>query len=252
MVSERKNKVLPKVLSKQAFDDTTECYCGKNLFRFHNTSKNIHIGKCAYIKEEYDTKTKKWVLSKKQPCSLFICYNSTRPVFAQIENKKTINVYQDKNTLEDHLRRLFDFLMVTDRTSIIQEIDLIVKYNLRRQPRKTFYFPTTTLFMKVSHLESYEDYRKRIFSRKIIDYEPKEKVVKNELAPERISVFDEIELSDSESEESELSEEEISDTEIESELSELSEEEIEAEIEEIEEVFDTVDEEIGDDFDYEE
>lgn len=44
-----------RFLTKFAFDDLTECECGKKLFRYHNTSTNVFYAKCS----NYDTKSKK-------------------------------------------------------------------------------------------------------------------------------------------------------------------------------------------------
>ena len=59
--------------SKLDFFELEECKCNKPLFRFHDTSKNTYIAKCAYTTIEYDLKLKSWVTSKKQPCD-FIGY----------------------------------------------------------------------------------------------------------------------------------------------------------------------------------
>ena len=65
---------------------------------------------------------------------------------------------------------IFQYLFVSNHSSTIQEIDLIVKYNLKRETRKIFYYPSIG-HLRVSHRETYEDYRDRIFSKKIIDLE---------------------------------------------------------------------------------
>ena len=158
-----------KVIDKDEFFETSECDCGKPLFKFHNTSKNMYVMKCAYTKYELDIKTRKWVLSKKQPCKIYNVYHDTPPTFIKNEIIEKDNVIL-KVDFEKRLRQLFDFLFVTNRTSIIQEIDLIVKNNLKREPRKIFYYPSIGN-LRVSHREPLEDYRNRIFSEKIINYE---------------------------------------------------------------------------------
>ena len=59
---------MAKLLTKNDFNDLYECNCGKNLFKYTDESKNISYAKCNYVKEEYDIKNKKWIISKKQPC----------------------------------------------------------------------------------------------------------------------------------------------------------------------------------------
>ena len=36
--------------------------------------------------QELDLKTKKWTLSKKQPCTLNCVYHAERPIFKKVEN----------------------------------------------------------------------------------------------------------------------------------------------------------------------
>jgi hypothetical protein len=165
------------ILTKNDFDELCECDCGKPFIRYHNSSKNIFYAKCANVEEEYDFKTKKWIICKKQPCDNNFSYHGSRPIFKEIEhviNKK----YTKPENIEERLRILFKFLFVSKLSSTLQEIDLIVKNKLNREPRKTFYYPTTDLFMKVSHLESYEEYHDRIFSKKIILNYPAQEPVK--------------------------------------------------------------------------
>ena len=183
-------------LTKNDFDDLEECECGKPFFKYSNSSKNIFYAKCANFDKEYDFKTKRWIPCKKKPCDNNFVYHGDRPVFIQkdkennkgplyqpphrynfetnkwelsnnvlTEIKNEINTF---NNVEQRLRLLFKFLLVSRLSSTLQEIDLIVKNKLDREPRKTFYYPTTDLFMRVSHLESYEDYYERIFSKKIV------------------------------------------------------------------------------------
>jgi len=171
-------KLKPQNLTKNEFDSITECDCGKPVFRYHNTSKNVFIIKCPNTRYEYDLKSRKWVISKRQPCDLYAVYNGSRPQLAEIKNK-IITPYIEKCDIEKRLRLMFDFLLVSKWSSTIQEIDLIVKNKLHREPRKVFYYPSIG-HLRVSHRESYTDYRDRIFSEKIVDRsEPVVKQIKN-------------------------------------------------------------------------
>ena len=164
-------KKQPQILTKYAFCNIEECHCGKPVFKYHNTSKNVYILKCAYVKYDYDIKTKKWPLSKKQPCALYCIYHAERPVlFKKIENT-IIKITKFKEfTLEKRLRTLFSFLHVSNRTSTIQEVDLLVVNNLKREPRKIYYYPSIG-HLRISHRETFKDYETRIFSEEIIDLE---------------------------------------------------------------------------------
>ena len=161
----------PVVLTFQQYDDLETCKCGKLFFKYHDTSKNHYVSKCSNVKEEFNIKTRKWTLSKKQPCGELYVYYGPRPVFAEIlkvENTKPV-VLHNGNTLENRLRDLFRFLFVSNRTSTLDEINLIVKTEPNREPRKIFYSPTTSLWMKEISRETFEDYQTRIFSKKIIE-----------------------------------------------------------------------------------
>jgi len=163
----------PTPLTKKAFFEITECKCGKYPFKYHNTSKNEFILKCNTTKEEFDMKTKKWVKSKKQPCDMWYAYYGERPIFKEINNvllkkAKTVSVNKDK-ILEEKLRLLFQFVFVSNHTSTLDEINILVKNSLKREPRITFYYPSIGHFMRISHYEPLEEYRDRIFSQKIVD-----------------------------------------------------------------------------------
>jgi hypothetical protein len=54
---------MSKVLTKKQFNELYECDCGKPLFKFTDTSRNISYARCSYTKEEYDIKKKAWVTS---------------------------------------------------------------------------------------------------------------------------------------------------------------------------------------------
>jgi len=161
----------PTVLTSQQYNDLETCKCGKLFFKYHDTSENHYVSKCSNVKEEFNLKTKKWILSKKQPCGELYVYYGQRPVFKEICKVKNIIpvIRQECNTLENRLRRLFSFLFVSNRTSTLDEINLIVKNELNREPRKIFYSPTTTVWMKEISRETFEDYQTRIFSKKIVE-----------------------------------------------------------------------------------
>jgi hypothetical protein len=161
----------PKVLTRNDFFSIEECDCGKHPFRYHNTSKNEFVLKCSITKDEYDIKLKKWVVNKKQPCDLFCIYYAERPVFQQINTilKKACVVKVDKDVaLEEKLRLLFRFVFVSNHTSTLDEINILVKNNLKRESRKVYYYPSIG-HMRISHYETLQDYHNRIFSKKIVD-----------------------------------------------------------------------------------
>lgn len=172
-----KTKTKSAFITKEKYDSIDQCECGGPVFKFHDTSKNVFIAKCGYFSKimEIDKKTKKitWVNSKKPACDWVCKYNGERPVFKEINN--SLNTFIEKNVkdphkqLEEKLKLLFRFLHVSNHTSTLDEINLLVKNNLYREPRKTFYYPSIGLFMRVSHYEPFDEYEKRIFSKKIID-----------------------------------------------------------------------------------
>ena len=164
-----KENIRPKVITKNAFNEIEDCECGKPVFKYQDITKNQFVMKCPNTKYELDIKTRKWILSKKQPCKLYNIYQGERPVFSEIKNK-VITPYVEKLDLEKRLRFLFDYLLISNHSSTIQEIDLLVINKLKREPRKCFYYPSIGN-LRVSHYESFEDYRDRIFSEKIIDKE---------------------------------------------------------------------------------
>ena len=181
----------PTVLTSQQYDDLETCKCGKLFFKYHDTSKNHYVSKCSNVKEEFNIKTRKWTLSKKQPCGELYVYYGQRPVFAEIlkvENTKPVVLHNGKS-LENRLRDLFRFLFVSNRTSTLDEINLIVRLELNREPRKIFYSPTTTVWMKEISRETFEDYQTRIFSKKIIEVIPVYKIIKPIITPNIINII---------------------------------------------------------------
>jgi hypothetical protein len=252
----------PVPLTKKDFFEIEECKCGKTPFRYHNTSKNEFIVKCNTHPEEYDLKSRKWTKCKRQPCDLLCAYYGERPIFEQI--KKTLirraNAQPDYNkVLEEKLRLLFQFVTISNHTSTLDEINILVKNNLKKEPRKTYYSPTTSYFMPVVGYETLEDYRDRIFSEKIINRTTCEEVIDHEpvvfvkspylerknvrrKAPKVLKPVKPIKsnnnfivVSDDESECSEINEQSDNETETSRDLSDY--EDIEELAEEIEEVY---------------
>jgi hypothetical protein len=162
-----------KNYTQSSFLEIDECFCGKKAFKYNDTSRNIFIAKCSMYSHDFDLKSKKWSKSKKQPCGFFCIYHGPRPVFKEIVNIiKTVSVEKQvspNEALEERLKLFFKFLFVSNHTSTLDEINLLVQNNLKRKPRIIYYYPTTTSFMKESHRESFIDYQTRIFSEKIID-----------------------------------------------------------------------------------
>ena len=164
-------------ISQQEWVDLDECECGGPLFKFHDTSVNIFVVKCGHVKEtlEFETRTKKklWFISKKQPCGFMCISSSEKPDYSYFKKqevvKEIITSESVNKKLELVLRDLFKYYFLNKRETIIQEINLIVKYKLFRKPRITYYLPTTELLLRESHKESIEDYRVRIFSIPIVD-----------------------------------------------------------------------------------
>ena len=164
----------PIPLTKKDFFEIEECKCGKSPFKYHNTSKNEFIAKCNAPTEEYDIKLKKWGLCKKQPCDFFYAYYGERPIFEEIKLKlikRADTLLSPDKVLAEKLKLLFQFLMVSEHSSTLDEINILVKNNLKREPRLVYYSPTTDHFMPIVGYESFDDYRERIFSKKIIDRE---------------------------------------------------------------------------------
>lgn len=250
------NRPRPRPLTAKDFFQLEQCQCGKSLFRYHNTSKNEYIAKCSIPKEEYDIKTRKWVATKKQPCNTLYAYYGERPIFEEIKNvlirrARTVAPCKDK-ILEEKLRLLFRFATVSNHSSTLDEINILVRRSLKKEPRKAS--------------EPLEDYRKRVFSEKIIDLSNQEEPpevfkpvvyvshpvlernkkikAKRPVKQKKISSF--IVVSDDENEATENGEESDPDSDSERELSDYDDTEIE-ETEEVQEE----QEEFDDDYDEE-
>jgi len=158
-----------KILDKNTFSEIEKCTCGKDVFKYHNTSRNVFVAKCSNYTHEFG-RDLKWTETKKQPCGFHCVYYGERPVI--LENIKKVIVKKSETvSLEERLRLLFNFVVVSNHSSTLDEINIIVRNKLKREPRKTFYLVSTTKVMPISHYESLEDYRDRIFSKKIVDLE---------------------------------------------------------------------------------
>jgi hypothetical protein len=161
-------------ISFEEYSEIDECHCRKAVFKYTDVTRNISVLKCSSFGKEYIAKTKEWVDSKRPPCELFCICTGESPEFPVAVVRKTlatvVDTQEDRNkVLTDKLNILFRFAKMTTRTSTMDEINYLVRFHLGREPRKTYYFPTTTAFMKISHRESIEDYQTRIFSNPIID-----------------------------------------------------------------------------------
>jgi len=193
---------MSKFLTKKAFDEIQECHCGKHPFKFHNSSQNIFIAKCNFTNDEFDIKTKQWNTSKKQACDFYCEYHGSRPIFKEI-TKAIVNSVKipDKDiALEQKLKLLFRFVFVSNHVATLDEINILVKNKLKREPRKIYCYPSIG-HMRISHYETLEDYRDRIFSKKIVDLSepllkqkennPKRKVKKKSFISRFVLVSDE-------------------------------------------------------------
>jgi hypothetical protein len=186
-------------ISLEDWRNLENCKCGGPLFKFQNTSKNVFVVKCGYVKENFEIEpiTKKWIWvpCKKQPCKFLEEFHGTLPVFEEkIEIIKKINTINPHQTLYDTLDRLFRFVLIEPKKGVLQEIDLLVKYKLRRIPRRIYYFPTAGPFMEISHKETLQDYRKRIFSREIVDFSIPKKINTNNFIEEDLSELEESDI----------------------------------------------------------
>jgi hypothetical protein len=152
-----------KFITKSEYTAIEECNCGGPVLKFHNTSKNEFVARCGYFKKiiEIDRQTKRkiWITPKRPACDWRVVYPGERPVFKEINNVLVKSVTVDKRThneqLEESLKILFSFLHISNHSSTLDEINILVKNNLVRDPK----FPE----------ETFKEYEKRIFSKKIID-----------------------------------------------------------------------------------
>ena len=148
LIYEKNNQSLTKI----NFNNLTECECGKKIFKFHNTSTNVFYARCS----NFDAKPKK---NKLSACSLSWSFTDIKPILHENKKKEILilNVKEinfDK-ILEEKLRILFKFLYVSNNSSTLDEINILVKNKLKKESK----------FIN----ELFEDYEKRIFSEKIKD-----------------------------------------------------------------------------------
>ena len=151
-------------VTKKQYDQIEECNCGGPVLKYHNTSRNEFIAKCGYFKKiieiDKETKRKIWIAPKRVACDWRVMYAGERPAFRVINTilkKKTclnklLNIHEQ---LEEQLRVLFRFLHVSNHSSTLDEINILVKNNLIREPKTA--------------LETFREFEERIFSKKIID-----------------------------------------------------------------------------------
>ena len=199
----------------------------------------MFILKCSYVNEEFDLKTKKWVMSKKTPCKLLCAFSGERPVHLEIKKVIKTRVKNCPTSLEEQLKLLFSFLHISNCSSTLDELNLLVQHKLKRLPRKVFYFPTTTLFMKESHRETFKEYETRIFSEKIIDRSYVTKLTLTSIKkPPVNSNFINVLEEESDNESNESNNESEKDADSNRDESDYSETDSVAEIEEEEEIFD--------------
>ena len=146
------------MITNDEYKEITHCSCGTSIFKYHDSSKNMFIAKCKNVKELYDTKTKSWINSKKQPCGFICIFKDETPIFKKeivIKKIKEISPNPHK-ILRYNLDNLFRYYYLDkSRTTTLQEIDYLVKFSLWR-PQKQLD-------------ETMEQYQKRIYSEKIID-----------------------------------------------------------------------------------
>ena len=176
-----------KVITYDDYIDIDTCECGGPVFKYTNVSKNIYVVKCGHVKEIYETeknvsKKKSWIKSKKQPCKFLCVYHGARTTFYKKPEKVKSCCAISENphiALKNILMASFNFLFLTgynfdivngqQEHTVLQEINLLVKNKLKRNPRIIYYYPSTTGFLRESHRESLENYKTRIFSKEIID-----------------------------------------------------------------------------------
>jgi hypothetical protein len=145
------------------YREIEECRCGGPVFKVHNTSKNEFVAKCGYFKKiieiDRETKRKVWITPKKASCGWRVVYPGERPVFKELNKVLVKSVQIDKRTiheqLEEKLKILFKFLHVSNHSSTLDEINILVTNNLLKEPKNDD--------------ETFEDYEKRIFAKKILD-----------------------------------------------------------------------------------
>jgi len=198
-------------ISLDDYNDYSECECGGPLFKYHDSTRNVFVVKCGYVKENLDMKTKTWSKSKKQPCTFMNIHKSDYPNYNNLVLPKRERVLPENphENLRENLESLFKFYKLAKKDITIQEINSLVKFKLNRKTRITYYLVTAGPVLMESHRESMDDYYSRIFSRPIINipYSGTLRDSKNIPKKKNKSHFIETELnSDSENSDSEYSE----------------------------------------------
>ena len=197
-------------ISLEDYNDYSECDCGGPLFKYHDSTRNVFVVKCGYVKETLDMKTKTWSKSKKQPCTFVNIHKSDSPDYNKLVLPQRERVLPENphENLRENLESLFKFYKLAKKEITIQEINSLVKFKLNRKTRIVYYLVTAGPVLMESHRESMDDYYSRIFSKPIINTT----ITKNTPITKKKnkSHFIETELN-SESEESEHSEKSDSD-----------------------------------------
>jgi hypothetical protein len=158
-------------ISLDDYNDYSECECGGPLFKYHDSTRNVFVVKCGYVKENLDMKTKTWSKSKKQPCSFVNIHKSDSPDYNNLVLPQRERVLPENphENLRENLESLFKFYKLAKKDITIQEINSLVKFKLNRKTRITYYLVTAGPVLMESHRESMDDYYSRIFSRPIIN-----------------------------------------------------------------------------------
>jgi len=151
-------------ITKGEWLDTDFCDCGKQIFKYQDTTNNVFVMKCKlpYSKDSSDGNTS----SKKQGCGMFKVYFGERPVydFSSGTCKKDEN-NETNDLIFYKLDLLFKYVLVnqninTHKTSLsVQYINYLVKNKLKR----------LTLGNHENKTETIQEYKDRIFSRVLID-----------------------------------------------------------------------------------
>ena len=204
-------------ISLDDYNDYSECECGGPLFKYHDSTRNVFVVKCGYVKETLDMKTKTWSKSKKQPCSFVNIHKSDSPDYNNLVLPQRERVLPENphENLRENLESLFKFYKLAKKDITIQEINSLVKFKLNRKTRIIYYLVTAGPVLMESHRESMDDYYSRIFSRPIINipYSITKNIPKNTPITKKKnkSHFIETELNSDSGSESEYSEKSDSD-----------------------------------------
>ena len=151
-----------------------QCNCGGKLNKWNNISDNTFHVMCAKPKYECDLKAKKWTKPsvRRRSCGYHKIFKGgkSHEFSEKISLKEELppKKYKFKaHTLEEDLRQKFKYLLLSGHSGTLQQIDIIVKQKLKREPRRKYYNGQHNAFLYDE--EDIEVYYKRIFSQKIID-----------------------------------------------------------------------------------